>query len=61
MEASYPQDPETGEPIPRQEPEGGTTPKDATKDATTPPGNGVMEEDAVRNAHEKLHQASGGH
>jgi hypothetical protein len=61
MDSPYPRDPETGEPIVRQEPEGGTTPKAGTKDATTPPGNGVLEEDAVREAHEKLHRAGGGH
>lgn len=56
-----PRDPQTGEPIARQEPEGGTTPKEATRDATTPPGNGAPDEDAVRKAREKLDQAGGGH
>jgi hypothetical protein len=56
-----PRDPQTGEPIARQEPEGGTTPRDATQDATTPPGNGVTDEDAVRQAEDKLDQAGGGH
>lgn len=56
-----PQDPVTGDPIARQEPEGGTTPKEGTQDATTPPGNGDADEDAVRQAQEKLDQAGGGH
>jgi len=61
MESPHPQDPQTGQPIARQEPEGGTTPKQGTKDATTPRGNGQVEEGAVRRAHEKLDQAGGGH
>ncbi|MDQ4040311.1 MAG: hypothetical protein M3141_01010 [Actinomycetota bacterium] len=56
-----PRDPQTGEPIARQEPEGGTTPKQGTKDATRPPGNGVRDDDAIRKAREKLDQAGGGH
>ena len=56
-----PRDPITAETIARQEPEGGTTPKQGTKDATTPPGNGVRDEDAVRKAYEKLDQAGGAH
>ena len=56
-----PRDPVTGDPIARQEPEGGTTPKQGTKDATTPRGNGDREDDAVRRAEEKLEQAAGGH
>lgn len=56
-----PRDPQTGEPIARQEPEGGTTPKQGTQDATTPPGNGERDDDATRQAEEKLHQAGGGH
>ena len=56
-----PQDPQTEETIPRQEPEGGTTPPEPTHDATTPPGNGEAEDDAVRRAEDKLDQAGGGH
>ncbi len=56
-----PRDPQTGEPIARQEPEGGTTSKQGTKDATRPPGNGVRDDDATRKAEEKLDQAGGGH
>jgi hypothetical protein len=59
MEA--PEDPQTGETIARQEPEGGTTPPDATHDATTPPGNPETEDDAVRQAEDELDQAGGGH
>lgn len=56
-----PRDPQTDEPIARQEPEGGTTPPEPTKDATTPPGNGERDEDAVRQGEEKLDQAGAGH
>ncbi|HVE68516.1 MAG TPA: hypothetical protein VNB64_08050 [Solirubrobacteraceae bacterium] len=42
-------------------PEGGTTPQEGTQVATTPPGNGQADEDAVRQAEEKLDQAGGGH
>jgi hypothetical protein len=56
-----PRDPVTGDPIARQEPEGGTTPKQGTHDATTPPGNGSSDDEAVRRAEEKLDQAGGGH
>ncbi|MDX6698731.1 MAG: hypothetical protein QOE65_2128 [Solirubrobacteraceae bacterium] len=59
--ADEPRDPVTGDPVARQEPEAGTTPKQDTKDATTPRGNGDTDEDAVRTANEKLHQAAGGH
>jgi len=56
-----PRDPQTGDPIARQEPEGGTTSKPGTHDATTPRGNGAADDDAVRRAEEKLDQAGGGH
>ena len=49
-----PRDPHTGDPIARPQAEGGTTPKQDTKDATTPPGNGVRDEDAIHRAQEKL-------
>ena len=49
------------DPIARQESEGGTTPKQGTKDATTPPGNGVRDEDAIRQAQDKLQLVAGGH
>ena len=39
-------DPQTGDPIARQEPEGGTTPKQGTHYITTPPGNGLADDEA---------------
>ena len=54
-----PRELQTPDPIARREPEGGTTPKQGTKDATRPPGNGVRDEDAVRRAQEKLHLVAG--
>lgn len=42
--------------------EGGITgPPDETKDATTPPGNGEVDEQALEESTEKLDQAGGGH
>lgn len=56
-----PRDPVTDDTIARQEPEGGTTPKEPTHEATTPPGNAEPDEGAVREGEEKLGQAGGGH
>ena len=56
-----PRDPRTGAPVARPQAEGGTTPDQDTKDATTPPGNGVRDEGAIRQAQEKLQLVAGGH
>ena len=45
----------------QEETEGGTTPGDPTHEATTPPGNGEADEEAVEQAEDKLDQAGGGH
>jgi hypothetical protein len=46
-----------------QEESGGqtTSPDEPTHEATTPPGNPERDEDAVKEAEEKLDQAGGGH
>ena len=41
--------------------EGITSPDEPTHEATTPPGNGDLDEDAVESAEEGLEQAGGGH
>jgi hypothetical protein len=38
-----------------------TTPPDQTSEATTPPGSGDRDEDAIEKSEEKLDQAGGGH
>jgi hypothetical protein len=38
-----------------------TSPEDPTHEATTPPGNGEADEDAVEQSEDKLDQAGGGH
>ncbi|HYP48662.1 MAG TPA: hypothetical protein VEQ61_08515 [Thermoleophilaceae bacterium] len=38
-----------------------TSPDEPTQGPTTPPGNPERDEDAVREAEEKLKQAGGGH
>jgi hypothetical protein len=38
-----------------------TSPEDPTHEATTPPGNGEKDEEAVEQSEEKLDQAGGGH
>ena len=38
-----------------------TSPPDPTHEATTPPGQGDRDEDAIKKAEEKLDQAGGGH
>ena len=38
-----------------------TSPEDPTHEATTPPGNGDADEEAVEQGEEKLDQAGGGH
>jgi hypothetical protein len=38
-----------------------TSPPDPTNDATTPPGNPPVDEEAVRESEEKLDRAGGGH
>ena len=38
-----------------------TSPEDPTHEATTPPGNGDADDDAVEEAEDKLDQAGGGH
>lgn len=38
-----------------------TTPEDPTHEATTPPGNGEADEEAVEQSEDKLDQAGGGH
>ena len=38
-----------------------TSPEDPTHEATTPPGNGAADEDAVEQSEDKLDQAGGGH
>jgi len=38
-----------------------TTPQDPTHEATTPPGNGEADEEAVEKGEDKLDQAGGGH
>ncbi len=40
---------------------GTTSPPDPTHEATTPPGQGDRDEDAIKKAEEKLDQAGGGH
>ena len=54
-----PADPQIGDPIARPQPEGETTPKQGIQDATTPPGNGDRDEDAIRRAQEKLQLVAG--
>ena len=39
----------------------GTSPPDETHEATTPPGSGELDEDALEDAEEGLDQAGGGH
>lgn len=41
--------------------EQGTTPPDPTHEATTPPGNPDVDEDAVQEGADKLDEAGGGH
>jgi hypothetical protein len=38
-----------------------TTPPDHTSEATTPPGSGERDEEAIEKGEEKLDQAGGGH
>ena len=38
-----------------------TSPPDPIHEATTPPGQGDRDEDAIEKAEEKLEQAGGGH
>jgi hypothetical protein len=38
-----------------------TSPPDDTSEATTPPGSGERDEEAIEKAEEKLDQAGGGH
>ncbi len=38
-----------------------TSPEDPTHEATTPPGSGEADEDAVEEAEDKLDQAGGAH
>jgi hypothetical protein len=38
-----------------------TSPSDDTSEATTPPGSGERDEEAIEKAEEKLDQAGGGH
>ena len=38
-----------------------TSPRDPTHEATTPPGNADVDEDALRKAEEGLEKAGGGH
>ena len=38
-----------------------TSPEDPTHEATTPPGNGTADEEAVEEGREKLDEAGGGH
>jgi len=38
-----------------------TSPEDPTHEATTPPGNGEADEEAVEQGEEKLDQAGAGH
>ena len=38
-----------------------TSPEDPTHEATTPPGNGEADEEAVEQGEDKLDQAGGGH
>jgi len=38
-----------------------TSPEDPTHEATTPPGNGEADEEAVERGEDKLDQAGGGH
>lgn len=38
-----------------------TSPPEDTSDATTPPGSGERDENAIEEAEEKLDQAGGGH
>ena len=38
-----------------------TSPEDPTHEATTPPGNGETDEEAVEQSEDKLDQAGGGH
>ena len=44
-----------------EERDAGTTPEDPPHEATTPPGTGETDEDAVKEAEDKLDQAGGGH
>ena len=48
-------DHETGEERP------GTSPPNPTHEATTPPGNGDVDQEAVEKGEDKLGQAGGGH
>ena len=41
--------------------DGGTTPEEPTHEATTPPGNGETDQEAVEQGEDKLDQAGGGH
>ena len=38
-----------------------TSPQEDTSEATTPPGSGERDEDAIEKAEDKLDQAGGGH
>ena len=38
-----------------------TSPPDPTHEATTPPGQGDRDEEAIKKAEDKLDQAGGGH
>jgi hypothetical protein len=38
-----------------------TSPRERTSEATTPPGSGERDEEAIEKAEEKLDQAGGGH
>jgi hypothetical protein len=38
-----------------------TSPPDPTHEATTPPGNGEVDQEAVKKAEEQLEQPGGGH
>ena len=54
--------PGTPDPMAQQEQERDiTSPDDPTHEATTPPGNGEADEEAVEKGEDKLDQAGGGH
>ena len=45
----------------REQDNQGTTPPDETHEATTPPGSGDVDDEAVERAEDELDQAGGGH
>jgi len=46
---------------PEQSASSTSPPGGKTHEATTPPGQGTRDEDAIRNSEDKLEQAGGGH